>query len=299
MSRSVVFLFAALTFCAHPPDAAGEVPSSKFEGAPGPCDLEPSENCGAGALPRITEREWSAAQVRALIEQTRRGTAAVARDDKAIALVPECRLDGAYVEVEGEPGSARLWVTNRILFVSGELPKECAAATHAVVAYALGKNDQFNAILVPLPCPPATDARPAAGCVGKGLDGAARLSRARALAAQGASSSVENALEGYALAPDQPEGLELLPRAASGKDGDCALEKYSAWIGDHFRLVRRGREISVTRLLERKPPLELFESHEGAGGCSAPVFLRCFPKMFDPAPAGPGCWARARPQAAR
>ena len=161
---------SVLAACAAAPQPAGAMHVASA------CEAESAHICGAGDLPRVTSREWAEAEVGRFVERAVTGTVAVAVDPgtHAVKLLPRCRLPGAYTEVRTRPGSGRLWATNRVLLLPGEVDRvACAEATHAVVAFARAAAGatgavSFSGVLVPLPCPPATDDGLARGCVGAG-----------------------------------------------------------------------------------------------------------------------------------
>src|SRR6185295_4760166 len=184
------------------------------------CDDEARTICGAGQLPRLTDRDLPAEELRRLRARAVEGTVAVVLPATIAVLragvrprvLAGCRLPGAYTELETKPGGGRLWATNRPLLLPGEVPPACAEATHTVATFAVGAAGAFAAVLVPLPCPPVSDPAPARGCVGQGATGAERRVRALAMMKRIKPDVIARAdpayvLEVYALAPDDYRAL--------------------------------------------------------------------------------------------
>lgn len=303
MTRAGLVLVALIATCAcsRTLDPVHGPPPTSWEGSPGHCDLAPIDACPAAGLPRITERDWSRDEIAQFLQRSRQGTVAVIADGTRTVLVPECALDGRYVEVMGERLDGRFWATNRVLFDQGEAPPGCARATHAVAAFAYRATPPvgFSAILVPLPCP-TTDA-PAPGCIARGLTLSERRVRAQAIYDDRVMATrvavPSTLLELYAIAPDRPEWLAsvmqlpALPRGA----GDCGLGGQIGWLSSHYQLsaCTGGKYV-----LERSPaprPLPTLDPDRSQDSCDhRPAFLTCFPGLFDPAPDTlGGCWEPA------
>jgi Flp pilus assembly protein TadD len=250
---------------------------------PPPCDVTPATPCLGSALPKITEQDWSQAEMDAAVAALQKGTVAVRRvDGHPPALAPECRLGGKYEAVMGEPGSGRLWVAERVLFAPSEVGRACENATHSIAALALGPQ-RMVALLVPLPCPGVADRRPAGGCIGSGLNGAARTRRAEEMVerwkagfdSDPPADAFAAALEMYALAPDR-EDVER-----EYVDGDkpsiaplrrLKLDQLGSYIEENVGFVSADLQL---------------RGHEGGtphfGWDRPPPFLDCFPGLFDPA----------------
>lgn len=214
-----------------------------------------------------------------LLEASRAGTVVVVFWDGAVRVLDTCKLAGPYTEVAGEAGSGRFWASHRTLFRPGELSEGCAAATHSVAAFAVGTSGAFSAILIPLPCPSTADARPAEGCVGRGLTGPERLERALKLRKRGSSTSpVSEAFEAYALFSEDRTGRDFLHGLASRQDADCSMSGQVSALGFQVEL----------------PTIDLQRSWDE---CEyQPAYLGCFPGLFDPAPGEPhGCWRPVKP----
>jgi tetratricopeptide (TPR) repeat protein len=270
------------------------------------CDIEPAEGCLGSELQKITDNEASSAALEGLLAHMGRGTVSVRRDaDGSSVLVPSCRLDGSYHSVLGEQGSGELWVAERVLFAPSEVGASCQDATHSVVALALGPSSsvvdgsssrRFVALLAPLPCPNVDEKRSAQGCIGKGLNGAARIRRAedleqkfRELRSAGGylAKSFATALDVYALAPDRPgDGsgppISVEPlRYLEVDSRDSYLHTNSEWVISDLR--QQGHSGEPPRFTLSEPPL----------------FLGCFPELFDPAGdaqdqrGGGRCWKAA------
>jgi hypothetical protein len=146
-----------------------------------------------------------------------RGTVAVTLSDARAQTSPDCTLPGAYTEVNGT-GGGRFFATNRAILRTDEVDAKCRSATHLVAAYVTWRDaavDRIAAILVPLPCPSASDPAPAPGCVGAGLTGPERAARAkplteRLIANAAGKPMVLEALTAFALAPDQEFPLRFV-----------------------------------------------------------------------------------------
>jgi hypothetical protein len=278
---------------------AGESKNHGEQSGPAPgCNLAPLATCGSGHLPRLTEKDWSVKDRERFFDRARAGTVAVDSDGRTTRLVEGCKLAGTYTEVAGEPGSGRFWATDRAIFRVDEVSSGCRTATHAVAAFAKTATS-FGAILVPLPCPPTRDAEPAPGCVGKGLTGPARVKRGLALRAtippdRGSEQDVAKLLEIFALMPDHHLGLDSV---AQLNQGDCPLDAQGEWVNRGYSFSRRDEDGAWT--VTRRTNLESWDvpriTIEGSPYtcASRPVFLQCFPGLFDPAPAGYQCWRPA------
>jgi hypothetical protein len=282
------------------------------------CNLEPAADCGAGQLPRLTERSWPKGESKTLLARAAAGTVAVVWDGKQASLVEGCRLDGGYTEVAGEGGAGRFWASNRVFFRVDEISAACRPATHLVAAFATapdparaappgGSADAaaagaFGAILVALPCPSVTDADRAVGCIGRGLTGPERLARGRAMSAgfhtdEGLKEDVSRLIEIFALMPDDYRGLLFLQYANTK---DCALRAQGEWLLGQYATVKDADGNRSTRPRGKEAPAM---PRLGLGtwqSCiNRPVFLSCFPGLFNPAPAGAECWSPAAPRGGR
>lgn len=264
---------------------------------PGPrpgCDLAPTADCGAGQLPRLADKSWTAEEQQRFFARASEGPVAIERDGDRARLLERCKLPGGYTEVAGDAGSGRFWATNRVLLRADEISAECRSATHVVAAFARTAA-AFGAVLVPLPCPPTSEAAPARGCLGQGLTGPERRARALALLAEipksdAASPDVGRSLSIYALMPDDHRGISAIARM---NGGDCSLSEQGAWLAKQYRLSRdKDHEITVTPKTDSDPDdVPRIDPLASQVSCRArPVFLRCFPGLFNAAPSAVGCW---------
>jgi hypothetical protein len=304
MTRTVLSFVTALIFCARPaPPERTVLPEQRSEGAR--CRIEPGVNCGAGDLPRLTERDWPRATIEQFVQRTKRGTVAVERSEGGTSLSPDCKLDGKYTEVRGEPKSARFWATNRSLLLYDEVGPNCAGATHVVVAFALSSESdagafRFSAVLIPLPCPSVSDPMPAKGCLGKGLSGPQRLERAQQIMKvvrpdDAYRQKLSALFEVYALIPDDRWGLGYLAKMRGQDVHDCTLEEQINWALRKYALVedaRGGRVWQRRENGEAPAPISISLSQDSC--LTRPPFLSCFPGLFTPSEGG-GCWAPAEP----
>lgn len=293
---------SVLAACATPP-ARGHVASA--------CEQESARVCGAGDLPRVTSREWTEVEVRRFVERAATGTTAVAVDARkhAVKLVSGCRLPGAYTEVRTQPSGGRLWATNRVLLFPGEVDRvACAEATHAVIAFARAATGavSFSGVLMPLPCPTITDDSPARGCVARGLAGADRLARAKAVMKKLKATPIEalgvtEVLEVYALAPDDGLALGLLQRMTLNTE--CTLLDHARWLTAHYRTTGVPGGEQITSLLPPDDPSRpvdtpRLDAELGDRSClHHPVFRKCFAGLAVPVDEPRRCWepAVARP----
>ena len=247
------------------------------------CDQEAATTCGAGHLPRVTDRDWSPAEIAHFRARAEHGTVAVAYTSGKPRLVPDCALDGKYTEVQGQPGSGRLWASNRVLLLPEEATGAgCAHATHLAATFAI-RGTSFAALLVPLP----------------GSPDPARTDRAHALlrslpADEQEHPQPEHALTAYALAPNDYLTLQRLARI----NGECALHEHAQWILRQYVFTRdrEGNNI-VARNHRRDAPYDapprLDEQLSQRSCLNQPVFRKCFPELFQPSPGVTGCWAAA------
>jgi hypothetical protein len=256
--------------------------------------------CGASGLPRVTEQDWSPAEVTAFVERAGKGTVAVDWRDGRVRLLATCRLDGAYLEIKGKTGSGRMWVTNRPLFRTDEVGGDCAEGNHEVAAYSRAGN-HFEAILVPLPCPPVADAEPARGCLGRGMTGSQRIKKSEPLmvglaAARESHSSPDRAalsagriLDMWALAPDEYHAAQWL----AGLPDDCGFRAHGVWVSSvYYWDATGGRARTGKHATSRAAPE--FALAQSADDCLfRPPFLDCFPRLFEAAHDGGACWSPA------
>jgi hypothetical protein len=293
---------SVLATCAAPP-ARGHVASA--------CEQDSAQVCGAGDLPRVTSREWSELEVRRFVERAATGTTAVAVDARkhGVKLVSGCRLPGAYTEVRTQPGSGRLWATNRVLLFPGEVDRvACDEATHAVVAFARAAAAgatgavSFSGVLMPLPCPTITDGKPARGCVARGLAGADRLARAKAAMKKLKTTPIEalgvtDVLEVYALAPDDDLALGFLYRMTLNTE--CSLRDHARWLTAQYRTtgVPGGEQVTSLRPPDdpsRPVDKPMLDAELGDRSClHHPVFRKCFPGLAVPVDEPRRCWEPA------
>jgi hypothetical protein len=263
-------------------------------------------DCTGHGLRLLTEQEWSATEIASFAARAARGTTAVDRGPKGVSMVADCSLDGRYHEIGGKPGSGRLWVTNRPLFRVDEIGPSCARATHVVAAFAR-KGRRFQAILVPLPCPSVADKKPAPGCVGRGLTGAERLQKSKALQARIEPVKVVPRnqkerkrmlltgeldilrkpdipsdgwlLDMWALAPDEYPAVRWLSEVKK----DCPLAAQGGWLASCYsKDSAPGAPAKPSS--HSPPPLKMHLDYGWRPECEGrPVLLTCFPALFQPA----------------
>jgi hypothetical protein len=252
----------------------------------------------------VTEREWPAPEIERFLKRAERGTVALVLDGGKARLATECRLPGTYTEAAARQGEGRYWATNRLLLLPEEAGPECAHATHLAGAFAVRKTasgggaPRFAAILLPLPCPPISDTRPAAGCVGRGRSGPQRAHDARALIkAQPEERRGDPAetLDIYALAPDDWAAQQSLARIG----GECTLSAHAQWIVRHFGdATGADGERIIERTKHLEPPYDApprFDESLSQRSCLyQPAFRKCFAGIFDPSPGSTGCWEPAK-----
>ena len=277
------------------------------------CDAESAHICTAGKLPRVTSHEWTVAEVQSFMTSAAIGTVAIAVDKKtrAARLVTSCRLPGSYTEARTKPGQGRLWATNRVVLLPGEVDRAaCVSATHLVAAFARASNGAvtFSAILVPLPCPSVTEEAPASGCIAEGQSGPDRLSFARGAIgklrkerARTGVVSVEDYLQVYALAPDHPDTLGFLYWAPV--DAECAVHAQVEWAGRQYRTTRdpSGQQIATLRPaddIERTIEKPTLDVNAGVRSClHHPAFRKCFAGIAEPVDDPWRCWEPVIPSA--
>ncbi len=264
-------------------------------------------DCGAGHLPRIDEKSLGQEGLGAFLASASKGTVAVDWDGTRARLVDGCRLDGAYAGAKGT-GEWRFRATNRVVFRTDEISGACRGATHLVAAYITRASPpvRMNGILVPLPCPPASDSAPAPGCLARGLTGPARQSKARQITDKTPpldmrNADVATAMAVFALIPDEEGGITTIANVG----GDCPLIKQGQWLPSQYKIRSSSSDPdrpAVVRLLDvrARPSPPKIEWH----GCSmdycdcgeTPVFLQCFPGQFEPVFGGIGTWEPADPK---
>ena len=270
------------------------------------CDYPSAHVCGAGDLPRVTSRDWQEADVQRFVERAAKGTVAVAADGKTVTLLPDCRLPGTYTEVLTQPGQGRLWATNRVLLLTGEVDRvACADATHTVAAFARARSGSltFSGVLVPLPCPSVGDSEPARGCVARGLTGPVRKAQAGALREKLKATPVNNValtkfLEVYALAPD--DDLALGFTDLGHVNTECALYDHARWVGAQYRTRRlpSGQEVTTLRPAnnQSRPLVDMptLDYLRGSQSClHHPAFRKCFAGIAEPVDESWACWEPA------
>jgi hypothetical protein len=255
------------------------------------CQLD----CAATGLPRVTDRDWNNAEIERFVRRAGEGVVAVnRRENGRLNLLASCNLDGRYVEIRAKAGSGAMWASTRPLFRADEVGESCAEATHLVAAYAR-QGGRFDAILLPLPCPSVLATDSARGCVGRGMTGAQRLKRARALwGALDHEAFVNEWSEGWvgrshearALVPDH--GLSNVLEA-----GDRTLSEHAWWVRSAYGYINESLPMRLEHPEAPKPQLNLQCRH----GCIAfPVFMKCFPDIFEPELTDVGCWIAAHPE---
>ncbi len=253
--------------------------------------------CGASSLARVTAQDWSSTEIDACLARAAAGTVAVQQKDGRATLAPNCRLDGKYSQYKERSGSGSLWATNRVLLRTDEVGPDCAGATHVIAAYAR-KASQFEAILVPLPCPPIADTEPADHCIAAGQTGPQRLRRARAMQAvleterlasekdasadvvggNSKRNSLEWLLEQWGLAPDDYLALQWLGRIHK----DCGFDVQAAWLQSGYHTTNGSNDITVTVAGPKPTPQVLGPSINACDWAGRPVFVACFPAIFAP-----------------
>jgi len=269
------------------------------------CEDPTAHVCGAGDLPRVTNREWREAEVQRFVERSTKGTVAVVVDGKALKLLPDCRLPGSYTEVRTQPGQGRLWATNRPLLLTSEAEgAACAEATHVVAAFARGRSGSpaFSGVLVPLPCPPIADDAPARGCVGRGLTGPVRQARSESLREKLEAMAFDKValrefLDVYALAPDGERALGFF--SGSHVNGECALRDQARWIASQYTASQASSRKLVMTLLpadaaERTIERPTLDVAFGNRHCRHhPIFRKCFSGIAEPVDDPWLCWQAA------
>ncbi len=266
--------------------------------------------CGAGHLPRITEKSFAEGGVATFFAGAAKGTVALAWDGTKARVIDGCHLDGRYVEAMGK-GTWRFRATNRVLFRTDEIAGECRTATHIVAAYVAAPGapssratlSQMSGILVPLPCPPATDPEPAPGCIAHGLTGPARRRKAEALMTEIAPGHVAGAdpakvLEVFALIPDKAWGITYATQLNTGDDG---LFGQGQWLGSQYTWTSTddiAEFPGIVKLLDaprRPPPPQLVWACSDFNYVCRPVFLWCFAGQFEPIISHLGHWTPMEP----
>jgi hypothetical protein len=267
--------------------------------------------CPSSALSKIsTELDkagWT--RLRALAEQ---GVVAVALGDR-VELIETCRLPGQYHEGVAAPDSpGRAWSSDRLVFVPDEIfggsapsgvssnrsagtgrEDNCSRATHFVASFAIRGEADGEAIVLPLPCPPLGTGKAATGCIGAGLDDAARKAaaaplwkRAQPLLDNGEmNEALPLALEIGALIPDAWGYMNILDALRSldhqGHGGCLWLSEAAfavhAMLPDH--------EISIVDISKGR----ILPSHDYPKCDTRPSLLTCFPGRFHPG-TGDNCW---------
>jgi hypothetical protein len=282
----------------EPPPASTTAPVPEAEQAnPNPHDGEPplscsmaGQKCPSSKLPQFS-RELDAAGWTQLRELAESGPVAVVLGEP-VELVEGCRLPGRYHEAAAAPESpGRAWSSDRLVFLPDEV-RECDRATHFVASFAIRGDNDAIAIALPLPCP-LGGGKPK-GCIGAGLDAAAREAASKSRWQQ-----AEPLLEQYeyeTLDQALPLVLEigaLLP---------------SAWsyvtVVDALRFLRQQQhggclwfaeaEFAAQTLHPEHEALELANgrlapSHEYPDCNTRPSLLTCFPEYFVPG-IGDNCW---------
>lgn len=302
---SSVVLLLALVGCSG--TARSEPRASRQGGWEGYMSCTPiATDCSGNGLPRVTDRDWSGAEIASFVARAEKGTTAVSHGPKNTAVLPDCVLDGRYDEVAGKPGSGRLWVTNRPLFRTDEVRASCARATHVVAAFAR-KDARFEALLLPLPCPSIADGKPAQGCIGQGMTGAERLHKSSGLRTRiepvkvvprnakerkrmfvtGELEAVTKPeipsdgwlLEMWALAPDDYPTMRWLSELKK----DCPLSAQAGWLASCYA-KDSVPGLPAKPITPVPPPFKMRLDYGGQPQCDGrPVFLTCFPSLFQPA----------------
>jgi len=331
MSTLVPLLGLMSSTCATSTSAQGKADHSGGSG-PGPEEhhgcQELAHTCAATDLLRLGNQDLSPSEIDALVKRADKGAAVVERVNGHSKLRPSCRVPGTYASYQGKtPGktsTGRLWATNRPLLHPDEVGRDCASATHLVAAFARNA-EKFEAILVPLPCPPIDDPKPAPWCLAQGLTGPERLERSigiqdrlepalqplyppRRSKASAEASQEAAARAGAPAHPAHPahparpgikattaailEMWALAPddypatRWLERVEGDCALAQQGTWYTSGYRWSR-DRDNPRTEAHARPPAPQLQPGRLSSTTCLAwPVFLDCFPGLVE---LEPGC----------
>jgi len=325
-------LGGACSSCSHGVAAPGQerkarpTPSSAAPSNGAAADGAPPPNrCHAGSLPRFTEKTLVGTGLGTLLADAEIRPIAVIWSARGVELVTDCKLGGdPYVHIPGKNDQGQFRPASRLIYRTDELEGACRAATHLVAAFAVdgpasGRSGtavpqagalgsrHLEGILLPLPCPSVVDPKAAPGCVGKGLTGGERRSRAVALWARlprvkGVFADVAQPLELYALVPDHFWGLTL-PRWVE----DRMLAEQGSWLMDQYDLGKvvlpRGQEEWMVDLYAINSPVEpptakledvsrrsspfAYWDRGGPGQMVRqvnrdPAFLWCFPTLVDP-----------------
>jgi hypothetical protein len=271
--------------------------------APLSCTMA-GQACPSSALPRISseldEAGWT--RLRALAEQ---GVVAVGLVDRGarVELIETCRLPGQYHEGAAAPDSpGRAWSSDRLVFVPDEIlgrsaksgvNGNCSRATHFIASFAIRGEADGEAVVLPLPCPSLGTGKAATGCIGAGLDDAARKAAAAPLwnRAQPLLDNLEMdealplALEIGALIPDGWGYMNIFdalrPLDHQGHGGCLWLSEAAfavqAMLPDH--------EISIVDISKGR----ITPSHDYPTCDTRPSLLTCFPGRFHPG-TGDNCW---------
>jgi hypothetical protein len=294
--------------CAASPKAPSPATATATTQAPVVATAEREKECGAGRLPRVTETTFGDGTLQGFLASAERGTVAVTWDGQHATVVEECRLDGQYAQARGIEDRGRFWATNRVLFRVDEVTTACKTATHILAAFATGSRPirekenrspaRAGGVLVPLPCPSASDSKPSTGCIASGMTGAQRRARANALMVGLNPEMVRPAetaklLEIYSLIPDDYWGIFY---AGKLNEADCPLFSQGNWLASQFEMTQDAEYRPVARplapALRRQPP-RLVWSASNQDCIYRPVFLWCFDPFFDPLFSGPGFWTPA------
>jgi hypothetical protein len=260
--------------------------------APLSCTMA-GQACPSSSLPRISSEldktGWT--RLRALAEQ---GVVAVVLGER-VELVEACRLPGQYHEGVAAPDSpGRAWSSARLVFVPDELSgASCSRATHFVASFAISGEADGEAIILPLPCPPLGTGKVAKGCIGAGLDDAARKLTAEPLWNR-AETLLDNremdqalplVLDIAALIPDGWGYMQLLealrPLDHEGHGGCLWLSE--AAFAVHVMLP--DHRISIVDISKGR----ITPSHDYPICDTQPSLLTCFPGRFIPG-TGNNCW---------
>ena len=276
------------------PGAAGHLSESEHPGSRR-CTVAGSP-CPSQQLLRVSSElggdGWR--RLRALAERGR-GMVALAVSNDRVEIIEGCQLPGRYHEAVAAPDSpGRAWGADRLSFTPGE-PRGCERATHVVASFAIRDELDGEAIVLPLPCPPLGRGKPPVGCIGAGLDDAARKAAARERWELGRSATVEMKHEELASTlPGMLELAALMPEAAAY----VALAKHLSyldseryggclWYADAARSAHLldPEFVPSESLVRQRPAL----SHEIEECHARPSLLTCFPQRYTPGYGG-NCW---------
>lgn len=277
---------------------AGEPGTLEDDDERQPCAGEPplsctmaGQACPSTKLPRFSASLDAAGwtRLRALADQ---GVVAIVLGDR-VELVEGCRLPGRYHEAAAAAESpGRAWSSDRLVFLPDE-PEACERATHFVASFAIRGELDGEAIALPLPCPPRGRDEAPIGCIGAGLDDAARMAAAKPLWDQ-----AKPLLDSYEIEGALPLVLDLaalLPEAwgyMNVRDALRPLDRQEhggcLWLSE-ARFAVHALSPDESPSMVNLSNGRISPSHEYRTCDTQPSLLTCFPERFVPG-VGDNCW---------